>query len=234
MPAGGASEEAAGASDGAGDGARESPTAHSDRAEDQVFTVPVPARGSRRSAAAQPAPAAPSPSGNGGAAPAPMPPPSGPPLATASPAGGPRPTPGYAPWSTPAPSVAAPAPAAPVAAVTAGPGQASPSAREEPSDAVSLWNLGLVLLGLTVGYWFFAGIRFLSYLVEVGVTDRIVDETIDMVSVETVAAAVVSVLAAVCLGLSRQKRDRPGGGGAFVWSIGLAVLTVLTAVWRLV
>lgn len=107
-------------------------------------------------------------------------------------------------------------------------------ARQAPSDADSLRNLGLVLLGVVIGFWLFVVIRIVAYLMEVGPTDRILISTIDAVSVETIGAALVSVLAVASFAASRVA-GRRRLGGPLLWSSAiLAAITVTAAVWRVI
>jgi hypothetical protein len=107
-------------------------------------------------------------------------------------------------------------------------------ARQTPSDSESLRNLTLVLLGVVVGFWLMVGIRILTYLVETGPTARLLIETIDTTSAETVIAALVAVLA-VASALASRIVSGLRGGGLLVWSTAaLALATLTTAIWRLV
>ena len=107
-------------------------------------------------------------------------------------------------------------------------------AGQGPSDAESLRNLTLVLLGVVVGFWLMVAIRILAYLVDSGPTERLLIETIDTTSAETVIAALVAVLAAAGA-LSSRIVSGLRVGGLLVWSTAaLAVATIATAVWRLV
>lgn len=141
------------------------------------------------------------------------------------------PPPVPAPWT--AASVYPPPTGAPLGQA-ATPYAAYSLARQAPSDADSLRNLGLVLLGVVIGFWLFVLIRITAYVVEVGATDRILIETIDAVSGETVTAALVSILAVASITASRIS-DKRRPGGPLLWSTAaLAVITITTAVWRLV
>lgn len=143
----------------------------------------------------------------------------------------PPPPPPPGPWA--AAPVSPPHAAAPMGA-TPTPYAAAPLAPQAPSDADSLRNLGLVLLGVVIGFWLFVLIRLAAYAMEVGTTDRMLIETIDMVSVETVAAALVSILAVASI-IGSQVMDRRRRSGPLLWSaIVLAVVTLATAVWRLI
>jgi hypothetical protein len=107
-------------------------------------------------------------------------------------------------------------------------------AGQGPSDAESLRNLTLVLLGVVAGFWLMVAIRILAYLVERGPTERLLIETIDTTSAETVIAALVAVLAAASALASRVVSGLRVGG-LLVWSTtAVAVATIATAVWRLV
>jgi hypothetical protein len=92
----------------------------------------------------------------------------------------------------------------------------------------------LVLLGIVIGFWVFVGIRILTHLVDVGVSDRLLIETIDQTSVETVAAAIIAVLTVAAAGASQALAGRRLTT-PLVWGTGvLAVITIVTAVWRVV
>jgi hypothetical protein len=111
---------------------------------------------------------------------------------------------------------------------------ASPLPAETPSDAESLRNLALVLLGITVGFWVFVGIRILAKVVEAGPSSRLLIDTIDQTAVETVAAALISVLAAASAVASRIAAGR-GASAGLVWGTGaLAAGTVMVTIWRLI
>lgn len=89
-------------------------------------------------------------------------------------------------------------------------------------------------MGVAIGFWVFVGIRMLNHLVEVGVTSRLLIETIDRTFVETIAAALVAVLAAAAAIASRTlahgTRNTP-----LVWAASaLALATLVTAVWRVI
>lgn len=143
----------------------------------------------------------------------------------------PPPPPPPGPW-TGAPAAPPHAPAS--VGMPPTPYAAAPLAPQGPSDADSLRNLGLVLLGVVIGFWLFVLIRLAAYAMEVGTTDRMLIETIDMVSVETVAAALVSILAVASI-IGSQLMDRRRRSGPLLWSaILLAVVTLATTVWRLV
>ena len=107
-------------------------------------------------------------------------------------------------------------------------------ARQAPSDADSLRNLGLVLLGVVIGFWLFVVIRIVAYLLDVGPTARLLIDTIDAVSVETIGAALVSVLAVASVVASRAA-DRRRLGGPLLWSTAIfAIITITAAVWRVI
>jgi threonine dehydrogenase-like Zn-dependent dehydrogenase len=111
---------------------------------------------------------------------------------------------------------------------------ASPLPAVRPSDAESLRNLALVLLGVAVGFWVFVGIRMTARIVEVGTSSRLLIETIDQSAVETVAAALFSVLAVGSAVASRMASGR-GASAGLVWGTGaLAAATVVAAIWRLI
>lgn len=111
-------------------------------------------------------------------------------------------------------------------------GRALPA--EGPSDAESLRNLALVLLGVSLGFWVFVVIRMISLIVEAGASDRLLIETIDQTSVETLAAALLAVLALASAVASRVVAGR-GASNPLVWSTGaVAAGTVVTAIWRLI
>jgi threonine dehydrogenase-like Zn-dependent dehydrogenase len=111
---------------------------------------------------------------------------------------------------------------------------ASPLPAEGPSDAESLRNLALVLLGIAVGFWVFVAIRMMAEIVEVGASSRLLIETIDRTAVETVAAALISVLAVASAVASRMAAGR-GASTGLVWGAGaLATGTVVAAIWRLI
>jgi hypothetical protein len=111
---------------------------------------------------------------------------------------------------------------------------ASALAGQAPSDAESLRNLALVLLGVVVGYWLMVAIRILAHLLEVGPTDRLLIETIDATSAETVIAALVAVLA-LASALASRIVSGLRVGGPLVWgTAALGAVTIATAVWRLV
>ncbi len=95
-------------------------------------------------------------------------------------------------------------------------------------------NLALVLFGVAVGFWVFVVIRMLARIVEVGGSPRLLIETIDQTSVETVAAALISIFALASAMVSRAVAGR-GASIPFIWTTGvLAVATVAATVWRLV
>lgn len=111
---------------------------------------------------------------------------------------------------------------------------ASPLPAEGPSDAESLRNLALVLFGVAAGFWVFVVIRMMARIVEVGGSSRLLIETIDQTSVETVTAALISVFALASALVSRVVAGR-GASIPFVWTAGvLALVTVAATVWRLV
>lgn len=111
---------------------------------------------------------------------------------------------------------------------------ASPLPAEGPSDAESLRNLALVLFGVAVGFWVFVVIRLMARIVEVGGSPRLLIETIDQTSVETVTAALISIFALASAVVSRAVAGR-GASIPFIWTTGvLAVATVAATVWRLV
>jgi hypothetical protein len=92
----------------------------------------------------------------------------------------------------------------------------------------------LVLLGITVGFWVLVGIRMLARIVEVGPSSRLLIETIDQTAVETVAAALISVLAVASAVASRVAAGR-GASAGLVWgTAALAAGTVVAAIWRLI
>lgn len=141
----------------------------------------------------------------------------------------PTPQPGTGPWSA-GPTASAP----PFTETPAEPYAVSSLPAQGPSDAESLRTLSLVLLGIVIGFWVFVGIRILNHLVDVGVSDRLLIETIDQTSVETVAAAIIAVLTVAAAGASQALAGRRLTT-PLVWGTGvLAVITIVTAVWRVV
>lgn len=141
------------------------------------------------------------------------------------------PPPTGAPWHG---EIPAPAPAHPVELSHTMAYAASPLPAEGPSDAESLRNLALVLLGIAVGFWVFVAIRMMAEIVEVGASSRLLIETIDRTAVETVAAALISVLAVASAVASRMAAGR-GASTGLVWGAGaLATGTVVAAIWRLI
>jgi hypothetical protein len=110
----------------------------------------------------------------------------------------------------------------------AAPGPAG-GAVDESVDPL-LGQIGVALFWITVGWWVFFLIRVLGSLTRDGLTDTILIRTIDLGGEETVVAAVLSVLAALLLLLGRGRAGRSPLGWA---SLLLAVVTVGTAVWRL-
>lgn len=119
----------------------------------------------------------------------------------------------------------------PYAAVPA-PASASPAAAAGSGDG--LRTLGLVLLGMTLGWWLFFAVRMLWWLVQVGASDTIVIRTIDVVPEETVVAAIVSVLAAGTLLLARARSAARRGTVIAGLAGALAVATIAITIWRLV
>ncbi|HEU5144677.1 MAG TPA: hypothetical protein VFT81_05825 [Dermatophilaceae bacterium] len=142
-------------------------------------------------------------------------------------------------YSTPTQSIPVPPPPPPPGQWMAelepdDPYAANALARQGPSDAESLRNLTLVLLGVVMGFWLMVGIRILAHLVESGPTDRLLIETIDTTSAETVIAALVAILA-VASALASRIVSGLRAGGPLLWStVALTVATLATAVWRLV
>lgn len=140
------------------------------------------------------------------------------------------PPPGTGPWATGSPSLAP----AGNGTVYASPYAVSSLPAQGPSDAESLRTLSLVLLGVVIGFWVLVGIRILSHVVDVGASDRLLIETIDRTSVETVAAAIISVLAVGAAAASQRLATRRLST-PLVWGTGaLAVVTVATAIWRVI
>jgi hypothetical protein len=107
------------------------------------------------------------------------------------------------------------------------PGTATAAGADDPLLA----QIGMALFWITVGWWVFFGVRLIGWFARYGVTDTMVFHTIDLGAEETVLAAVLSVLAALLLLLGRGRGGRTPIGYA---SAGLAVATVLIAVWRLI
>lgn len=129
--------------------------------------------------------------------------------------------------------VSVPQPATPVQEGPVIPYAASPLPAEGPSDAESLRNLALVLLGVAMGFWVFVGIRMVSVVVEAGASDRLLIDSIDRTSAETVTAALIAVLAFGSAIASRLVSGR-GAPNPLVWASGAVALgTVVAAIWRL-
>lgn len=136
---------------------------------------------------------------------------------------------GIGPWSA-----GSTAPAQPSTETPAAPYAVSSLPAQGPSDAESLRTMSLVLLGVVIGFWVFVGIRILTHLVDVGASDRLLIETIDQSSVETVAAAIIAVLTVAAAGASQVLAGRRLNT-PLVWGTGvLAIITIITAVWRVV
>jgi hypothetical protein len=100
---------------------------------------------------------------------------------------------------------------------------------ERPVDPL-IGQVGTALFWITVGWWLFFVVRLLGRITRVGFDDTLVIRTIDAGPEETVAAAVLSVLAVLLLLFGRGRAGRSPLGWA---SLGLAVLTVAITVWRL-
>ncbi|GAB3887451.1 hypothetical protein [Terrabacter terrigena] len=108
-------------------------------------------------------------------------------------------------------------------------GSAAAAGTERGVDPL-IGQVGVALFWVTVGWWLFFVVRLLGRIVRVGFDQTLVIRTIDDGAEETVAAAVVSVLAALLLLLGRGRAGRSPIGWA---SLALAVLTVVVTVWRL-
>lgn len=135
-------------------------------------------------------------------------------LPVAAPSVPPNPYAGGPAWpATPAPSGVAPARPA-----------------HDPAVDPLIGQIGAALFWVAVGWWTFFLIRVLGYLTRHGLVDTILIRTIDLGAEETVAAAALSVLAALLLLLGRGRAGRTPLGWA---SAVLAVLTVAVALWRL-
>ena len=93
-----------------------------------------------------------------------------------------------------------------------------------------LGQIGVALFWMTVGWWMFVLTRVVGYLTRYGASDTVFIRTIDLGPEETVLAVVLSVFAAVLLLFGRGRAGRSPLGWA---AAGLAVVTVGTAVWRL-
>ncbi|WP_374971286.1 hypothetical protein [Terrabacter sp. BE26] len=89
-------------------------------------------------------------------------------------------------------------------------------------------QVGVALFWVAVGWWGFVVIRLLGHLSRFGVTDTMLIRTIDRGAEETIVAAGVSVLAAVLLVSVDRTRRAP----LTIASVVLALVTVGTAVWR--
>ena len=100
---------------------------------------------------------------------------------------------------------------------------------DRPVDPL-IGQVGSALFWVTVGWWLFFVVRLMGRIARMGFDDTLVIRTIDAGPEETVAAAVLSVLAALLLLLGRGRAGRTPLGWA---SLGLAVLTVAVTVWRL-
>ncbi|EWT01392.1 hypothetical protein N865_08635 [Intrasporangium oryzae NRRL B-24470] len=179
-----------------------------------MFTVPVP-RWDDEAAAAPEAP--------------------GPAVTQAIPAGSPSreplatvPLPTFVPYAAEPPPTDTPTPAVvPAPALSRGTGAGTVPAEAEVDPL--LGAVGVALFWMTVGWWVFVLVRVLGRVARVGGSDRLLIDTVDRYVEETIIAAILSVLAALLLLLSRGRSGRDALG----WSaLALAVVTVGVAVWR--
>lgn len=109
----------------------------------------------------------------------------------------------------------------------------SPPAAAAGSSGV-LRTLGLVLLGVTLGWWLLFGVRLIWWIVQIGATDTMVIRTIDVVPEETIVAAIVSVLAAGTLILAWARDTARRGAVIAALASVLAIATIVITIWRLV